>query len=219
MSFNNTDYLYEHLPSRFRREDKDLLLKRYLQFAGETLDEWDAKFDAFFGSIASTTADATWVQFWLDVLFYWSWFPRGFRLADKRRLYGNMARHLARRGTAKGIELWLSDFGIVARVHTRAVTWAEFVWGETAFAVTEPLNLIVEILRLNTPSADASFYGEGPYGEAFYSMPAASITEEEVIALVRYFQPHAHSISIVWRQGGSDSQLGSEQFYWEQISW
>ncbi len=34
MSFSNTNYLYTHLPARFRREDKDLFLKRYLQWFG-----------------------------------------------------------------------------------------------------------------------------------------------------------------------------------------
>jgi hypothetical protein len=218
MSFSNTDYLYDHLPARFRREDKDLLLKRYLQFAGDTLDEWDAKFDAFFESIDSETADSTWVTFWIDVLFGWSWFPSWFRLADKRRLYGNMGRHLARRGTARGIELWLKDFGIVARVHTRAVTWGEFVWGETSFSITQPLYLIVEILRVDTPLADQCFYGQEPWGESFYTVPAPPLTETEVIALIRYMQPHAQSITIAWRLG-LDCEILPTQMYWSQISW
>ena len=218
MSFSNTAYLYEHLPARYRREDKDLFLKRFLQFFGETLDSYDGKFDAFYQSIDSDTAPAAWIEFWLDVLFGWSWFPVWYSLTDKRRLYGNFARHLARRGTARGIELFLREFGIVARVHTRAVTWGEFVWGETSFSITKPLFLIIEILHLVTPPADQSFYGEGAWGEAFYTVPTRPLTERELIDLVRYQQPNAQSITVAWRLGGVDHirQIGD---YWQQVSW
>ena len=214
---NNTEYLYDHLPARYRREDEDLLLKRYLTFAGETLDGWDEAYDQFFESIASDTASLIWVTFWLDVLFGWSWFPRWFTLTDKRRLYGNMALHLARRGTARGIEKWLREFGIVARVHTRAVTWGEFVWGETAFSIAQPLYLIVEILHLVTPPADQSFFSEGAWGEGIYTVPVKPIEESDVIQLVRYMQPHAQSITIAWRMGLDE--LRDDEIYWVQISW
>lgn len=201
MSFSNRDYIYDHLPARYRRDDKDLFLKRFLEAPGVTMDEWDGKFDAFFNSIESSTADVDWIAFWLDALFGWSWFPSWFRLADKRRLYGNFARHLARRGTRRGIELWLLDFGIVARVHTRTPPWGEFVWGETTFAIPEPLHLVIEILFVKTPPADMCFLGEFVYGESFYVEPKAAFTDKEIADLVRYVQPHSQEILIVWRTG------------------
>lgn len=217
MSFNNTDYLYDHLPSRFRREDKDLLLKRYLQIFGDTLDAWDGQFDSFYASIAPETATVEWITFWLNVLFGWSWFPWWFTLADKRRVYGNFAQHLARRGTRRGIELFLKDFGIIAKVHLRAQAWGEGVYGEQVFSVTAPLHLIIEIIRLETPAMDASYLGEGPWGEAIYTRPKPPVTETDIVNLVRYQQPHAQVINIVWRLSGYEPV--NFETVWGQISW
>lgn len=217
MSFSNQQYIYDHLPGRFRAADKDLFLKRFLQFFGDTLDEWDGKFDAFFENIDPDTADAEWIGFWLEALFGWSWFPRWFTLQNKRRLYGNFARHLARRGTRRGIELWLADFGIVARVHTRTPPWGEFVWGETTFAITSPLHLIVEILFLQLPEVDMSFWGEGVWGESFYVEPQPMFSEKEILDLIRFVQPHAQAITIAWSTGVH--LPASDTVYWQQISW
>lgn len=216
MSFNR-DYIYDHLPARYRREDKDLFLKRFLTFVGETLDEWDETFDNFFEQIQPATASVEWVEAWLLALFGWSWFPRWFRLADKRRLYGNFARHLARRGTRRGIELWLADFGVVARVHARPVPWGEFVWGETCFSVMQPLHLVVEILFIHQPRMDAHYWGEGAWGEAYYTQPTPALTEREIIDLIRYVQPHSQEITLVWRNGRS-RPVDDGEVYWHQIS-
>jgi len=215
---NNTDYLYNHLPARFRREDKSGLLKRYLQVFGDTLDAWDGQFDAFWNSIGPATATAEWITFWLNALFGWSWFPRWFTLTDKRRVYGNFARHLARRGTGRGIEKFLLDFGIVARVHKRPVTWSEFVWGEMAFSITQPLNLVVEILHVRTPPSDMTHWGESMvWGEGLYTQPTRPFTDNEIIALVRYQQPHAQTIKLAWRLGGY--QPVDYTPVWGQVSW
>lgn len=199
MAFNNTEYLYQNLPSRFRREDKDLFLKRYLQWFGETLDGYDAAFDSFFGSIDSDTADERWIEFWLENLFGWSWFPYWFTVAEKRRLYANFGRHLARRGTRRGIELWLLDFGIVARVHTRTLPWGEFVYGETHYTISEPLYLIVEILFLQPAQTDLHVWGEGAFGEFYYSNPKPFFTTKEMIDLIHFVQPHAQEILFILR--------------------
>lgn len=198
MSFSNLEYLYSNLPSRFRREDKDLFLKRFLQTFGETLDDYDEAFDSFFGSIDPDTADARWIEFWLENLFGWRWFPKWFTVGEKRRLYANFGRHLARRGTRRGIELWLLDFGIVARVHTRTLSWGEFVWGESHFAVAEPLHLIVEILFLQSPPSDLHVWGEGAWGEFYYSEPKPLFTDKEILDLLRYVQPHAQEFTVLW---------------------
>ncbi len=196
MSFNN-EYLYDHLPSRFRREDKDLFLKRYLQFFGDTLDDWDGTFEAFFFSIDPATAEGNWIEFWLENLFGWSWFPEWFTVVEKRRLYTNFARHLARRGTRRGIELWLLDFGIVARVHTRTLPWGEFVWGETNWAISEPLNIIVEILFYKSAQRDLHVWGEGAWGEFYYTEPKPLFSLKEILDLVRFVQPHAQEIYLL----------------------
>lgn len=217
MSFNNTQYLYDHLPARFRREDKDLLLKRYLQIFGDTLDAWDGKYEAFFESIDPDTAEPEWIEFWLYALFDWSKFLWWFTIVEKRRLYRNFARHLGRRGTARGIELFLRDFGIVAKVYNRPQAWGEGVYGEQVFSIAQPLYLIVEILRIDTPAMDASYLGEGCWGESVYTVPRSPITEKEILELVRYQQPHAQQINVVWRLGGYEPV--NYEPVWGQISW
>ena len=221
MSFN-LNYLYEHLPSRFRREDKNTFLKRFLIFLGETLDGWDETYDTFHESVQPATAAARWVGFWLMQFFGWSWFPWWFTLADKRRVYGNFARHLGRRGTRRGIELFLRDFGIVARVHLRPVTWGEFVWGETSFSIAQPLHFIIEILSIETPNMDACFWDEGVWGESFYTVPRKPVTEKEIIELVKFQQPHAQVINVYWKLGGYqpvDYEPVWGQFGWNQLYW
>lgn len=203
MPFSNQEYLYNHLPSRFRREDKDLFLKRYLQFFGETLDDYDAKFDLFFESIDAATADEAFVEFWLENLFGWSWFPKWFTLADKRRLYGNFARHLARRGTRRGIELWLEDFHIKARAVTRPNYVGEWVWGEPDFFVADPLLILIEILRAERQAkTEMSAVSEMVWGEGFYVDVEPLFTTAEVNALLRYVQPHAQEILFVSKADG-----------------
>jgi phage tail-like protein len=216
MAFSNHDYFYINLPARFRREDKELFLKRFFQFSGETMDEWDEKFDAFFESINPDTASEIWIDFWLQNLFGWSWFPYWFTLANKQQLYGNFAHHLARRGTRRGIELWLLDFGIVARVHTRALPWGECVYGETHFAITEPLHLIIEILFLQSAPQDLHVWGEGVYGEFYYTEPKPLFTEKEILDLIRFVQPHAQEVIVVSRVG---EVWKTDEIYWQQISW
>ena len=72
MAFTNQEYIYDHLPARYRRADKDLFLKRYLQFTGQTLDEWDGKFDAFYASMKAkiATRDGRINRAWLR---WWAW--------------------------------------------------------------------------------------------------------------------------------------------------
>ena len=207
MSFSNLDYLYEHLPSRFRREDKELFLKRYLQMFGETLDDWDAAFDSFFENIDSETADEKWIEFWLKELFGWSWFPKWFTVVEKRRLYRNFARHLARRGTRRGIELWLADFGIIARVHTRMPAWGEFVWGETTFAVAEPLHILIEILFLQSAQVDLHVWGEGAWCEFYYVKPSPLFTKKEIIDLLKFVQPHSQEMIVVWKTNETEQTI------------
>lgn len=222
MSFSNQEYIYDHLPARFRGADEDLFLKRYLQFAGETLDGWDTTFDTFWGSIDADTASEVWIDFWLYQLFGWSWFPYWFTIEEKRQLYGNFGRHQARRGTRRGIELWLLDFGIVARVHTRSIPFGEFVWGETHFAITHPLHLIIEILFLQAADADIHAWAEGVWGEGYYTDPQPLYSDKDIFRLIRYVQPHAQEITIVWRTGqpatyvpGPELPLYGEPLYGE----
>ena len=219
MSFSNTDYLMENLPARYRREDKELLLKRFLSHFGDRLDEYDTAFESFDESIDPATATASWIAFWLLVLFDWSWFPKWFSLADKRRLYGNFAQHLARRGTRRGIELWLLDFGIVARVHVRSAPWGEFIWGEVQYSITEPLHLIVEILAFQTDQQDVSIWGESFWGEFLWTAPPPQFTDREIQDLVRYQQPVAQEITLIWRTREITDPSLEDAVNWAQISW
>lgn len=215
MSFSNQEYLYSNLPSRFRRDDEDLFLKRFTQFFGATLDEWDGKFDQFFENIQPDTADVEWIEVWLEVLFGWSWFPWWFAVSDKRRIYRNFARHLARRGTGRGIEMWLRDFGVIARVHTKPAPYGEFIWGETNYTTAEPLYILIEILGLISLPTDLSVWGEMAYGEIYYSDPRPPFTQREIADLIRYVEPHSQEILIMWRTLAK--QEATPVYYWDRI--
>jgi phage tail-like protein len=211
MSFN-LEYLYNHLPGYMRQDDEEtLLLKRFLSFFGETLDAWDAIFENFFEQIAPGTASEEFIKWWLYALFDWSWFPHWFALADLRQLYANIGRHYARRGTARGIELWLRDFGITARVWSRPLIWGEFLWGETAYGVNEPLHLIIEILAVqDRVNLDAVLYGESLYGEGLMFDSEPTLTDAEIIGLIRFMQPVSQEIVWGWRVHPAADVEGSD---------
>jgi phage tail-like protein len=195
----NQDRIYAHLPARYRREDADLFLKRFLTFAGETMDGWDDLYDGFAGRIDPATAPVEWIEFWLAALFNWAWFPSWFTVDDKRTLYAHFARHLARRGTAEGIRLWLADFGLAARVWTRPAAWCETPWGEPAWSVEHPLGLVIEILHLKDKlNFDASFYGDAAWGECLWTEPKPTLTPAEIQYLLRFEWPLANDLWVVW---------------------
>lgn len=195
---DNLEYLYNNLPARFRRDDKDLFLKRFLQFFGETLDDYDYFFETFFEQINPETARIEFVEFWLRELFGWSWFPKWFLTADKRVLYGNFARHLARRGTAVGIELWMADFFINAVVHKSPLFYGETCYGEDLIFICEPLFLIIEIGKVAPPSyrEDCAIFGESFYDECFYAEGEPLYQQNEVENLLRFMQPQSQEIII-----------------------
>lgn len=198
MPLNNLEYLYEHLPARFRREDKELFLKRFLQFFGETLNDWDEIFDNFADNINPSTAAENWVKFWLENLFGWSWFPEWFTLADKRNLYANFARHLARRGTAEGIELFLADFRLTVKVHNQPAFYGELVWGEQIVAVAEPLLIAIEIVKGNpVNSPEMTTLGEAVWGESPYTTFDPMFTPQEINALLAFQQPQSQEFLII----------------------
>ncbi|HEX8565420.1 MAG TPA: hypothetical protein VF648_07085 [Pyrinomonadaceae bacterium] len=202
MPFSNRDYLYNNLPSRFRRDDADGILYRFLEFFGETTDNWDALYEAFFENIAPETASEPFIDFWLDRLFGWRYFPKNFTLAQKRTLYANFARHLAQRGTKNGIELWLRDFGIHANVWLRQEFYDDFFYGEPLWSVDAPLFILVEIISLKDwASTDIDSWGDSFWDDGmFMGEPEPRLTETEIETLLRFFLPVGQEMIFTWRQ-------------------
>lgn len=196
----NQEYLYNHLPARYRREDKELFLKRFLQFFGGTLDDWDAKFDNFYKNINPATAEEKWVEFWLDALFGWSYFPKGFTLAQKRNLYANFAGHLARRGTPRGIRLWLRDFGITARVYSREQFWDEFYFAEDSWMMEEPLVTIIEIYAgFNLTSYDLGTFDDSFIEDTLiFGVNEQIVTDVEIESLLRFVLPYGQEFYVTF---------------------
>lgn len=200
--FKNQDYLYENLPARYRREDTEQFLYRFLEFFGETADGFDALHAEFFENISPETASEEFIDFWLFSLFGWRYFPKNFTLSQKRVLYANFARHLARRGTKKGIELWLRDFGAHAVVWLREEFYDDSFYGEPAWSVDGPLFVLVEIISLkdwesiDVDSWNDSFWDDGSY----FGSPEARLTEDEIETLLRFFLPVGQEMIFVWRQ-------------------
>lgn len=192
MSFSNLNYLWEHLPALYRlsAEGDDHFLKRFLSSIGAELDRVDEEFDGFHLKLAPETAPQEFVEYWLWSLFGWGYFPEWFNLAQRRSFYANVGRHYARRGTKRGIEEFLRDFGVTARVINQPQYWGEFTVGEDEWMITQPLGVVIQIFP-GTAAApeDQTFYGEFTVGEDHAAPPLRSLGKVDVDALLRFQQP------------------------------
>ncbi len=194
---SNLEYIYEHLPSRFRREDEALFLKRFLHVFGVEMDNYDALFDTFFEKLNPDTAPESFIDWWLWSLFGWGWFPSWFTLQQKRQFFQDIGRHYARRGTARGIEEFLRAFGLHVRVFTRPLYWGEFVFGEDAWTMTGPLSIVVQVFpEAAAIPADQTFWGEFVIGESMIANPAEQVERADLERLLRFQWPAAHTIMI-----------------------
>lgn len=196
-SFSNLDYLYSHLPARFRRDDAGLFLKRFLTFFGTKLDYWDALFDNFFQSINAQTGTEEFINFWLWALFGWSWYPRWMTLAQKRVLYSRFAVLLARRGTARGIREFLNAFGVSCRVSAAPQVWSEFAWSGGGYSINAPLGIVVDVESVNAGNADGNYWGEFVFGAGRFIAAPTIVVRSEIEALVRFEQPLGQDVIVI----------------------
>jgi phage tail-like protein len=199
MTFNNTEYLYEHLPARFRRDDvaSGLFLKRFLSGFGVEMDGFDLQVDTFFQKIDPATAPQVFIVWWLYAFFGWGWFPIWFTVPQRRAFYAAIAQHYARRGTLRGIKEFLAAFGIRAIVEGEPRFYGEQVFGEDVWSVPEPLVIIVRLFP-EAPAVleDLVFYDEAAFGDDYGASPAHSIQRADVEALLRFQWPLAQDIFI-----------------------
>lgn len=190
MSFSNLQYQYDLLPPRYRRGDGGDLLKRFLSFFGEQLDKFDSDFETFHEKVRAATAPEEFVEYWCWTFFGWGWFPEHFTPAQKRAFYADLALHLARRGTARGIEGFLAAFGVRARVFNRPWHWGEFYWGEEEWTATRPLAFVVQIFPWRDVAAsEQEFWGAFHWQEAYFAPEGGVVTQAEVEALLRFTLP------------------------------
>lgn len=194
---NNTDYLYNNLPSRFRRDDENLFLKRFLSFFGETLDKFDSDLDTFYQQIAPETASEEFVEWWLYAFFGWGWFPTWFNLDLKRAFYAHIATHYARRGTRRGIQEFLAAFGVNAIVETEPQVYGDFAWGEDTWLIDGPLGIVVRLLPEAAAIPEAlSFWGDFLVEESVLAEPGDNLQRADVDELLRFQQPLSQLIMI-----------------------
>ena len=197
MSFSNLQFLYDHLPARFRRTDEGLFLKRFLSFFGAELDRADETLDTFHAKIAPSSAPEEFIDWWLSALFGWTWFPVWFTDEMKRSFYAQIARHYARRGTERGIREFLAAFDIKSRVITQPQFYGEWTTGEDGWLVASPLVVIVQIFPQTAAlPEDLSVYGEWTTGESVTADPALVPTRRDIDALLRFQQPIGHHFII-----------------------
>lgn len=196
---SNLNYLYEHLPARYRVADAEqgFFLRRFLsQFCSE-LDSYDQLFDTFHRNINPDTAPAHFVDFWLWALFGWGWFPDWFTLAQRRNFFRNVATHYARRGTARGIVEFLLEFGIRSRVITQPTFYGEWTLGEQGWLLTGPLTIIVQIFPSSAGiPEELTLYGEWTLGEDPVAEPGHVPTRPDIDQLLRFQQPIGQHIII-----------------------
>jgi phage tail-like protein len=197
MSVNNLDFLYDSLPARFRRDDGDLFLKRFLSWFGGELDGVDLKLDTFHQKIAPETAPQEFIDWWLYSLFGWGWFPTWFTDERRRAFYASIARHYAQRGTLQGIQEFLAVFGLRAIVEGSPQFYGEAVYGEDVWSVSAPLIIIVRLFpEAPAVDEDLAFFGEAAFGDDYYAAPGESIQRADVEALLRFQWPLAQHIFI-----------------------
>lgn len=197
MSSHNTNYIYNHLPARFRRDDEDLFLKRLLTFFGETLDKFDNDLDTFHEQLAPETASEEFLNWWLYAFFGWAWFPTWFTLERKRAFYANIAKHYARRGTAIGIKEFLEAFGLRVIVETGPQFFGEVVSGEPVWSIVGPLGIVVRLFpETDALAEELEFFGEATAGEATAMSPGENLQRADLDELLRFVAPLAQIIMI-----------------------
>jgi phage tail-like protein len=182
---------------RHADEAQGFILKRFISAFCAELDNYDQLFDTFFQNINPDTASEHFIEFWLWSLFGWGWFPDWFTLPRKRAFYRDIAKHYARRGTARGITEFLAVFGIHSRVIVQPQYWGEMTLGEAAWTMDGPLAIIVQIFpKREGVAEEASYFGEWTLGEDVIAQPAFVIEKPDVDALLRFQQPAGHFIII-----------------------
>jgi phage tail-like protein len=196
---NNLEYLYEHLPGRYRVADEgqDYLLKRFLQPFGEELDRFDELHESLPDLVSPYTAPPEWVDFMLDAFFGWSFFPEWF--TDEERLFflQDIAQLYAKRGTPEGIEELLLRFGIRARVIRDTPGLGEFTLGQDHWLLPGPLGFVVEILpEAGAAPEDLAALGEFTVGESHVAVPSRSVERVDLDMLLRFMRPLGQVIAI-----------------------
>jgi len=214
MSLNNTDYLYDHLPARMRRDDDGLFLKRFLSAVGNELDGFDLALDTFYQKIDPATAPPDYIDWWLYALFGWAWFPTWFTITRRRAFFAAITRLYAKRGTAEGIHDFLAIFGLRVIVETRPRFWGRQVWGQGGWSVNGPLLIVVRLLP-EAPAlpASLSFWGSAVWGRAIGATPGENIQRADLQALLRFVWPLANIIVIEDLQFGQRGETGAPPEY------
>ena len=200
---NNLDFLYQHLPARYRSGDEGqgLLLWRFLQWPCEQLDGFDLQLDTFHEKINPDTAPMEFVEFWLWALFGWSYFPVWLSDAQRRALYRDMPRLYARRGTPRGISELLAHFGVKAHVINRTTFWGEEVWGEGGWMIGGPGTMVVQVFPQTTATPqELAYWGDSYWGDFYYTPPGNNLQQADVEELLSWCQPLATTIIIDYVQ-------------------
>jgi len=197
LPFSNLDYLFDHLPARFRRDEAGELLKRFLTFVGETLDGWDSSFANFHQQIAPGTAAEEFIDWWLLALFGWAWFPSWYTLAEKRTFYGQVATLYAQRGTRTGIQNLLAAFGVHLRAYTSPAYWGLAFFGLDRWALNEPLVIVADVLWVDDRvNAGACFWGDSFWGSVEAITTAETLSKSEIEMLLKFEQPFSQVMAV-----------------------
>lgn len=126
----------------------------------------------------------------------------GGALTPKRRLYRDFAEHLARRGTARGIEGFLQAFSVLARVYNGPQYWGEFVWGEGGWTITDALGIVVQVQRVHDEvnhDVSGMAWGEFVFGEGYFRDMEATLTRKEIEDLLRFEWPNGQRLMVQYQ--------------------
>ena len=199
--FSNAAYLWKHLPAHIRRGDVEQagILERFLTPFGGKLDEYDDLYDGLSGEVNPASASPAFLDYWPLAFFGWAYWPWWFTDGDKARVYENFGGHLAWRGTARGIERFLADFGITAVVtNQEAYVDDVFLDVPTSWGVDGPLIFVIEILRIESHIENPqAFLDDAAADIDFASEGRGSFTPEELDVLINYQLPVGQQALVV----------------------
>ncbi len=195
--FSNQNYLLDHLPARYMRGAAGEFLTRFLLFFGTVLDEWDTAFDEFYKQLNPQTCSEEFLTFWLAVLFGWTWFPSWFGVTRKREFYQHAAEYFARRGTVRGMRESLALFSIETEIHARPVWHTEAAFGESLWAITDALGIVVQINSLRDEvTTESAVWEEVAGGEAYGVATRPTLTQSEIDLLLAFETPFGQELLI-----------------------
>lgn len=189
--------LVESLPPPYRPSEYRNFIERLLQPSAEDLSQVNQAFDLLDTFVYPETAPEEWIDWMLTEWWGWTLIPDGYPIARKRRLLTNLHLHYKRRYTVRGIRELLKEFSIVAEVYDRR----PFIGGYYGSFGSNlpPLTVRIRVLGYEPFFSPQHTYVGGFWGKVIAHTTPEIITDDFVLALIRWSRPAGMQFVVEWR--------------------